>query len=88
MNEKEELIFGLKRWLKKGVDYLKDKSPEELMKDELTFDALCFVFLMIKDITNRILSYPELLKRHSNVNFIEIKDLYYDVSIKMVVMFI
>ena len=51
MTYQEELIFGLVRWLIKGTKYLeKYDDCNQLISDELRFDALSYVILMVSEI--------------------------------------
>ena len=43
MNEEQELIFGLRRWLIKGTKYINNRSFDDFIHDEMAFDATCFV---------------------------------------------
>lgn len=73
MTYQEELIFGLVRWLIKGTKYLeKYDEANDLIDDDLTFDALSYVILMVNDITKRILNEPEILEKYSMAEFEEI----------------
>ena len=54
MNEEQELIFGLRRWLIKGTKYINNRSFDDFIHDEMAFDATCFVVEMISEIATRL----------------------------------
>ncbi len=76
MNYQEELIFGLIRWMIKGTKYIeKYDDANEVIGDELTFDALSYVILMVSDISKRVLAEDEILEKYKTVNFSELANL-------------
>lgn len=82
MTYQEELIFGLVRWLIKGTKYVsKYDEANEVINDELTFDALSFVILMVSDIAKQILD-EEVLAKYDNVNFEELANLKNSIFVK------
>lgn len=56
MNQEQELIFGLRRWLIKGTKYINNRSFDDFIHDEMAFDASCFVVEMISEIATRLKS--------------------------------
>ena len=83
MTYQEELIFGLVRWLIKGTKYVsKYDEANEVINDELTFDALSFVILMVSDISKNILGEEEILMKYENVKFEELANLKNSIFVK------
>ncbi len=81
MSYEEELIFGLKRWLKKVIDYLNNRSPEEFFSDNLSFDAVCYCILVVSEIASKINEIDSLKAKYKDINFDEIA-LLYDKTLK------
>ena len=69
MSEETELIFGLYRYIKKASEYLGSKTSSEMIKDQKTFDAICFCFVMIEEIAKRILKNKKILEEVKDVDF-------------------
>lgn len=70
MSEKEELIFGLKRWMSKAVLYVGSYTNEEFFDDELVFDAVSYCIEVIYDIANRLVGkYSDIKEEYKNVDF-------------------
>lgn len=83
MTYQEELIFGLVRWLIKGTKYLeKYDDCNNLVSDELRFDALSYVILMVSDISSRIVEEEDLVKKYNMVDFEELRDLKNDIFVQ------
>lgn len=83
MTYQEELVFGLVRWLIKGTKYVsKYDEANEVINDELTFDALSFVILMVSDISKQILSEEEVIDKYQNVDFAELAELKNNIFVK------
>jgi len=78
MNEKEELIFGLKRWIVKAINYAKGYDLATLLaKEEMRFDAICYCIFTISDIAKEIVNkYIELDEVYPGVNFKLVSELY------------
>ncbi len=81
MSYTEELIFGLKRWIKKAIDYLASREADEFFKDDKSFDATCYTILVISEIASKIKDIDELKNKYNNVNFDELA-LIYDKCLK------
>lgn len=77
MTKNEELMFGLKMWINKGIKYLNKMSFEEFYNDEKTLDACCFCILMISNISNEISKINELTSKYKNLNFTELSNTYF-----------
>lgn len=73
MTQNEELIFGLKRWIKKGINYVGNYSLDEFIHDELRFDATCFCTEILRNILRKIKDSNELKDKYTATNF---DDLY------------
>lgn len=69
MNEQEELIYGLYRYIQKASRYIGEKSVDEFIHDEKSFDATCFCFYMIDNITKMIHKYPDLIEKYQDIDF-------------------
>lgn len=76
MSYHEELIFGLKRWIKKAIDYLDNKEANDFFKDEKSFDATCYTILVISEIASKIKEIEELKNQYKNINFDELSFIY------------
>lgn len=80
MEEGRELIFGLRRWLLKGVNYVKDVDYDTFIDDEMRFDATCFVVNMASEIANRIVNnHPQLIDQFPMINFKKLAELQQNV---------
>lgn len=76
MSEKEELLFGLKRWMYKATIYVGNYTDEEFLNDELVFDAVCYCLTVIDEITTNLLTkYKEVENEYKNVDFTFLKKL-------------
>lgn len=83
MTYQEELVFGLVRWLIKGTKYLeKYDDCNDLVSDELRFDALSYVILMISDISGRIVEEDDIVNKYNMVDFEELKELKNEIFVK------
>ena len=61
MSEKEELLFGLRRWMNKAILYVGNYTSDEFFDDELVFDAVCYCLEVIVDISSRLVNkYKEV----------------------------
>ena len=69
MSEQEELIFGLYRYINKASRYVGEKSVEEFIRDEKSFDATCFCFYMIDMIIKMIFKHQDLINKYPEINF-------------------
>ncbi len=70
MNEKEELLIGLKRWIFKANLYVKDYSFEQFLNDELVFDAVSYCIIVIDEISNKLINeYKEVIDEEANIDF-------------------
>lgn len=45
--EQNELIFGIKRFINKIRFYSQTRTCEELLNDQLSFDAICYCLIML-----------------------------------------
>lgn len=45
--EQNELIFGIKRFINKIRFYSQGRTSEELLNDQLSFDAICYCLIML-----------------------------------------
>ena len=82
MTYQEELIFGLVRWLIKGTKYVeKYDDCNQLISDELRFDALSYVILMVSEIAGRIANEETTVNKYNMVDFDELKDLKDDIFV-------
>ena len=74
MTEEEELLFGLKRWIKKGMMYINDiPTLDDFLKNDLVFDACSFVIYTVSEIATRISELDSMQDLYSEVK--EIKHL-------------
>ena len=73
MTEEQELIYGLRRWLIKGTNYISNLSYEEFIDDEKSFDATCFTSLMVSEIASRLLKNNEQFPLKNLKNPAELK---------------
>ena len=69
MNEQEEIIYGLYRYIQKASRYIGEKSVDEFIHDEKSFDATCFCFYMIDNIAKMIHKYPDLIEKYQDIDF-------------------
>mgnify|MGYP003448550570 CR=1 FL=1 len=70
MSEKEELLFGLRRWMNKAILYVGNYSSDEFFDDELVFDAVCYCLEVIVDISSRLVNkYKEVNDEYKDVDF-------------------
>lgn len=70
MNEKEELLTGLKRWIFKANLYVKGYSFEQFLNDELVFDAVSYCIVVIDEISNKLINeYKEVIDEEKNIDF-------------------
>lgn len=76
MSYEEELVFGLKRWIKKGINYLNNRTMDEFFKDELSFDALCYTIIVISEIAAKIKDIDSIKEKYKDINFDELSLLY------------
>ncbi len=76
MTYNEELIFGLKRRIKKAIDYLASRKEDDFFKDEKSFDATCYSILVISEIASKIKDIDEIKDKYKNVNFNELSLIY------------
>ncbi len=76
MSENEELIFGLKMWINKGISYLGEESPEEFFNDDKSFDACSYCLVVISDIAKEISKKEEITKTFEELNFEELGNVY------------
>lgn len=60
MTRGQEYVFGIKRYLKKAVDYLNRRSMDEFLKDDMAFDAMCFVIKTISELAQDGAEYTEV----------------------------
>lgn len=76
MSEKEELIFGLRRWMSKAILYVGNYTSDEFFDDELVFDAVSYCIEVVTDISNRLISkYSEVKEEYKDVDFDLLKNL-------------
>lgn len=76
MSEKEELLFGLRRWMNKAILYVGNYTNDEFFDDELVFDAVCYCFEVIVDISSRLVNkYKEVNDEYKDVDFNFLADL-------------
>lgn len=45
--EQNETLFGIKRFISKIRFYSQSRASEELINDQLTFDAICYCLIML-----------------------------------------
>ena len=87
MTEQEELIFGLKRWIYKALNYFNGFTFEDFINDELHFDAVSYCIEVISEISNKILKFNEIITKYKDVDFIllsKIKEnIYYEDNINL-----
>ena len=76
----EELIFGLKRWLKKGIDYLGNRERDEFFKDEKSFDASLYTILITSEIISKINKEEELKTKYKDINLDELEKMYQNIE--------
>ena len=76
MSENEDLIFGLKMWINKGISYLGEASPEEFFNDDKSFDACSYCLVVISDIAKEISKKDEITKVFEELNFEELGNVY------------
>ena len=76
MSEKEELLFGLRRWMNKAILYVGNYTSDEFFDDELVFDAVCYCLEVIVDISSR------LVNKYKEVNDDEIKAIEQQIQLK------
>lgn len=75
MNEVEELIYGLKRWINKSIIYLDNRKAEDFFNDEKSFDATCYSILVISEIATTLKDKQEIKNKY-NINFEELSRIY------------
>lgn len=80
MTYQEELIFGLKRWLKKGIDYLGNREMDEFFKDEKSFDASLYTILITSEIISKINKEEELKIKYKDINLGELEKMYQNIE--------
>lgn len=73
MSENEELIFGLKMWINKGISYLGEASPEDFFNDDKSFDACSYCLVVISDIAKEISKKDEITKGLWRIKFWRIR---------------
>lgn len=76
MNEHEELIYGLNRWLIKAIKYYGGRDFDEFLKDEKSFDAVCYCISVISEIADKISKIESLKKEFPLVSFEAVASLY------------
>lgn len=70
MSEKEELLFGLKRWMQKALKYSTDfESFDDFLDSELHFDAVCYCFEMVSEISNNLIKYQDVIDTYKSIDF-------------------
>lgn len=70
MNEKEELLNGLKRWIFKANLYIKGYSFDQFLNDELVFDAVSYCIVVIDEISNKLINdYSEVINEEKDIDF-------------------
>ena len=76
MSEKEELLFGLRRWMNKSILYVGNYTSDEFFDDELVFDAVCYCLEVIVDISSRLVNkYKEVNDEYKDIDFNFLADL-------------
>ncbi len=78
MSENEELVYGLKMRIKKGINYINDLSLNELCKDELRLDAVSYCLVEIASISKKISSINEINNKYEELDFYELSKVYDD----------
>lgn len=75
MTEQEELIFGLKRRLHKAIKYYDNRNFDDFINDEKSFDAVCFCFELIDEISKKIIKFNEIVSNFPSIDFHELANL-------------
>ena len=84
MSEKEELLFGLRRWMNKAILYVGNYTSDEFFDDELVFDAVCYCLEVIVDISSRLVNkYKEVNDEYKDVDFNVNISLIYELCTKV-----
>lgn len=87
MNEENEYIYALKRYLNKVLKYKNKREMNEFINDEMAFDATLYCIEMISEISSILNNNKEIKARYTSINFNEltkIKDnLYKDENINI-----
>ncbi len=76
MNENEELIFGLKMWINKGISYLGEMDPESFFNDDKSFDACSYCLVIISDIAKEISKNKVICETYDELDFNELSKTY------------
>jgi uncharacterized protein with HEPN domain len=76
MSYDEELIFGLKRWVRKAIDYYGGRSVEDFLRDEKSFDAASFCIYTISEIGTKLAVLPHIIEKYKEISFKGISELY------------
>ncbi len=76
MNKNEELIYGLKMWILKGINYINDLSLIDFCKDEMRLDATSYCLIEIASIAQEISNIDEITSKYEELDFNELKEVY------------
>ena len=76
MSKDEELIFGLKMWINKGINYLNNMDPESFFNDDKTFDACSYCLVVISEIAKDISKNKVICEIYDELNFDELANVY------------
>lgn len=83
--EQNELLFGIKRFINKIRFYSQTRTSEELLNDQLSFDAICYCLIMLNycldQLDKKMLKELNLETLKDNVNKVIKIDEYINIEI-------